>query len=586
VPVSHGTTTRRSRSYGDVMADPSARPPAAQRADGPGLPPLEAGWAALSVGRWSAARRSFTAALERERTAEALEGLSWAAWWLDDAPTVFDAREHAFRLYRQRGDGSSAARMATWMAADQLDFNGAAAVASGWLRRASRLLEPVEPGPDHGWHAFHDGYLGLLSGDGDRCLRQAARAAELGRRFQVPDLEMLGLALQGSGLVDAGAVDEGMACLDEATATALGGEALIPISSAWTCCFMVSACEAVRDYARAYQWCDRIDEFSRRYGSRYIRGLCRAGYGAVHVWRGAWEQAEVELCAAIEAYARSRPAFVPDARVRLAELRRRQGRFEEAEELLGETAGSSALSCRARVALDRGDARQAAELAERLLRSAPGSGVPGRVPALELLIRACARRHGPERAAAAADELRAIAQRIGTTPLRAASLLADGLLAAADGAHERARDLFEEALDGFLRSGAPFEAAQVRIELSSSLAALERVEAAAREASLGLEALTALGATAEAGRARRTSELLGRAHHDVGPVRSVTPREREVLQWLAEGLTNRQIAERLALSEHTIHRHITNILRKLQLPSRTAAATYAVRSGLVGRSDP
>jgi DNA-binding NarL/FixJ family response regulator len=60
----------------------------------------------------------------------------------------------------------------------------------------------------------------------------------------------------------------------------------------------------------------------------------------------------------------------------------------------------------------------------------------------------------------------------------------------------------------------------------------------------------------------------------------VTAREREVLSLLAEGLSNRQIAERLVVSEHTVHRHVTNILRKLGLPSRTAAAAYAVRAGL------
>ena len=53
-----------------------------------------------------------------------------------------------------------------------------------------------------------------------------------------------------------------------------------------------------------------------------------------------------------------------------------------------------------------------------------------------------------------------------------------------------------------------------------------------------------------------------------------------MLGLLAEGLTNRQIAERLVVSEHTVHRHVTNILRKLDLPSRTAAAAHAVRAGL------
>jgi DNA-binding NarL/FixJ family response regulator len=58
-----------------------------------------------------------------------------------------------------------------------------------------------------------------------------------------------------------------------------------------------------------------------------------------------------------------------------------------------------------------------------------------------------------------------------------------------------------------------------------------------------------------------------------------------VLEQLARGLTNRQIAEQLVVSEHTVHRHVTNLLRKLDLPSRTAAAAYAARSGLRGDTD-
>jgi hypothetical protein len=102
-----------------------------------------AGWVELQEARWDAARASFQQALATEATPEALEGLSWAAWWLDDAAAVFEARERAYGLYRKRGDGTGAARMATWLAADHLDFHGAWAVASGWLRRAHRLLDPL-----------------------------------------------------------------------------------------------------------------------------------------------------------------------------------------------------------------------------------------------------------------------------------------------------------------------------------------------------------------------------------------------------------------------------------------------------------
>lgn len=562
----------------------------ATESDGPHAVSSAAGWSALGEARWEAARDAFAAALEARETPESLEGLSWAAWWLDDASTVFDARERAFRLYRARGDAESAARMAVWLAADQLDFRGAFAVASGWFRRAHRLLDDLDPRPDHGWLAFHEGFLAFVQGDTTRSSELALRASELGRRFDVADLAMLGLALQGAVLVACAEVEEGMGCLDEATAVALHSEAAVPISRAWTCCFLVSACEAVRDYRRAFEWCDRIAEFVERYGSRYMLGFCREHYGAVHVWRGEWAEAEAALESAIDAYSLSRPAFVGGALAGLAELRRRQGRWEQAERLLDQVAGGSGLACRARLALDRGDARKAVELAERCLRQRSEPCSAQRSSALEVLVAAHGSRGDLDQARAALAELQELARIAGTLPLRAAALFADGSVAAAGGDHERARQLLEDAVDGFERSGAPFEAARARIELARSLTALRRDTEAAREAQTCLDALTRLGAEAEANRGRR---LLGaQAGHGASaeerrltaPVAVVTRREREVLRCVAEGLTNREIAERLVVSEHTIHRHITNILRKLDLPSRTAAATHAIRAGILDAS--
>jgi pimeloyl-ACP methyl ester carboxylesterase len=67
------------------------------------------------------------------------------------------------------------------------------------------------------------------------------------------------------------------------------------------------------------------------------------------------------------------------------------------------------------------------------------------------------------------------------------------------------------------------------------------------------------------------------------PARSaeeLTPREREVLGLVALGLSDPEIARRLVLSPHTVHRHVANILRKLDLNSRAAAAAHAARSGI------
>jgi DNA-binding NarL/FixJ family response regulator len=61
----------------------------------------------------------------------------------------------------------------------------------------------------------------------------------------------------------------------------------------------------------------------------------------------------------------------------------------------------------------------------------------------------------------------------------------------------------------------------------------------------------------------------------------LTPRETEVLRLVASGLSNREIAGSLVLSEHTVHRHVANILRKLAQSSRSAATAHAVRVGLI-----
>jgi DNA-binding NarL/FixJ family response regulator len=81
----------------------------------------------------------------------------------------------------------------------------------------------------------------------------------------------------------------------------------------------------------------------------------------------------------------------------------------------------------------------------------------------------------------------------------------------------------------------------------------------------------------------RTDTAAGQAEVAVsGEAASLlTPRELDVLKLVAQGLSNTDIAQRLFLSEHTIHRHLANILRKLGLSSRAAAAAWGVRTGVV-----
>jgi hypothetical protein len=245
---------------------------------------LGTGTAALARGDWENARAAFEAALGEEETAEALEGLGMAAWWLDDAATTFEARERAYRLYRERGERVAAARLARWLAWDYNAFRGEPAVANGWLQRAHRLLDGIEAGAEHGWLALREGEVALLLGnDTGKARELAVSSAELGRSLGEIDLEMVGLALEGLALVSEGRVEEGMRRLDEASAAAMAGELRDLNAVGASCCYLIFACERVRDYDRAAQWCERVKEFCRRWRIRPLFAVCRTHYAAVLV---------------------------------------------------------------------------------------------------------------------------------------------------------------------------------------------------------------------------------------------------------------------------------------------------------------
>jgi ATP/maltotriose-dependent transcriptional regulator MalT len=382
-------------------------------------------------------------------------------------------------------------------------------------------------------------------------------------------------------LASEGKVAEGIRLLDEASAAAVAGE----ISELWAvgraCCYVITACERVRDFDRASQWSERMLEFAKRWRIPHLFAVCRAHYAAVLVWRGTWVEAEAEFEAAMREFAGSRPGMGFEAVVRLAELRRRQGRLEEAGKLFREVEFHPfAQLGLAAVALDGGDAARGADLAERFLRQVGTKNPLQRVAGLELLVRALVALAEGERARAALSELQELVAKVGTDPLRACALAAEGAVAASEGDSETARLRYEDAVDMYHRSGAPFETARARIELARVLTVLGRHDEAAQQARGAHKVMRAMRAERDAAGAAGLLRELDSAEAEGAPA-ALTPRELEVLRLVAQGLSNPAIAERLVLSEHTVHRHLANILGKLDLPTRAAAAAWGARHGLV-----
>jgi DNA-binding NarL/FixJ family response regulator len=390
------------------------------------------------------------------------------------------------------------------------------------------------------------------------------RAAALGRSTSDPGLEFTGLALEGLARVSAGDVAAGMRCLDEASTAATAGEVKELHTVGVVCCWQIFACERVADYDRAAQWCARVQEFTRRWGLRPLSGICRTQYAGVLIWRGKWAEAESELASASKELEAARPGTATQPLARLGQLRLRQGRLDEAAALFAR-AGSQPLARLGQVALalERASPDDAVAEVERFL-ALPDSREPNlRAAALELAVQAHAAAGATGRARAACEELAGIAQAVATSAINAALAAAEGLVRQKTGDAEGALGCWERAVTLYEDSGAPYETARARLHLADALAATGQRAAAER-------------ATREAA---RVFEQLGAVRKRESP--SLTGRQLEIMRLVAQGLSNHEIARRLKLSDHTVKRHLANILTRLGLPTRAAAVAYAARQGLL-----
>lgn len=364
------------------------------------------------------------------------------------------------------------------------------------------------------------------------------------------------MAQLGLILVAAGDMTAGFALIDEAMAAALAGEGTALDTVVYTCCDMLNACELASDVARAAQWCAVADTFVERYGCPFLYAECRIFYGSVLTAAGRWDEAEHELDAGPRITGGACPALFDRALVRFAVLRARQGRLEDADELLGRAGG--ALDARAEeaiavaaVLLARGDAGAASGLLERRLHELATHGVWLRA-ALDVLVDAYL-------AAGDVDRADATARR-----------LADA--AATD-------DLRARATAAWAGLDLPYEPARVRTDLAGALGPSRR-DAAVDHARRALATFESLGATRDADRVAALLRSLGVTARVGAKGRGLlTGREQEVLHLVGAGLSNPEIAARLHVSRKTAAHHVSNVLAKLHLRNRAEAAAYAATAG-------
>ena len=229
------------------------------------------------------------------------------------------------------GDRLSAARLALKLADDHVG-RGLFAVAHGWFANAERLLEGQPESAEHGVLMMMRGIKALfVEGDLPGAISEFDGALELSHRLGDRDTHALALVGKGRALVKSGDVEQGLALLDEATASAVCGE-LRPFSTGLVYCVTISSCQDLGDYRRAAEWTEVANRWCDRLDVTGFPGACRIHRAEIMRMRGEWPQAEEQAIAACEELYDFDRHITAGGYYEIGEIRRRRGDFAAAME--------------------------------------------------------------------------------------------------------------------------------------------------------------------------------------------------------------------------------------------------------------
>ncbi|MFD9032172.1 response regulator transcription factor [Streptomyces sp. NPDC059567] len=530
-----------------------------------------------------------------------LDLLADAAWWAGHVDESVAARLRAHAGYVAAGDHRGAGQVAWWLHFEYRCL-GRPAAAAGWLHRSRHHLEDVPDCPEQCFLAWTDAEEAQEHHDPEAALAAARRMELLARDSGSPDLIALSRQAHAAILLANGRREEGLALLDDAMCSVTAGE-LSGMFTGWLFCLALTQCMEAADFGRAVEWTDAAMVWCEVPWSQHVRppgpggedegaaaepaapepaagspgtpdnpfrGLCRIHHVEVLDLLGAWTLAEAEAERVCSEVAVDSLDIAAGAYYAAGEIRRRQGRLDEAAVSYGHAHELGRIPqpglALLRLAQGKADAAVTGLKLALACQSDPSHDLLGKARLLAAQTEVALAVGDPDTAAEAVAELAALAAE---APLLSAMAdTASGALALAR--NESALRPLRRALAGWLALRVPYEAAQVRMLLAAADRAAGDEEAARLELAAARAAFERLGAMPDA---RRAAALLSGRHRPLPG--GLTGREAEVLRLVAEGGTNRDIAQALVISEHTVARHLNNIFAKLGVTSRTAATAYA-----------
>jgi DNA-binding CsgD family transcriptional regulator len=519
-------------------------------------------------------REAYQAFLDADRSSPLepadLERLATCAYLLGLDLEFQRLHERLHRLYVEANEPERAARCAMWLAL-RLELRGDVGQSNAWIARGQRLVEDREC-VERGYLLMAVAEQELRGGSYDAAHAAIVAAITIGDSFKDADLAAAARHIHGRLLITQGQIVAGLRRLDETMLSVVAGE-LSPIMTGLMYCSVIDACRQVYAVGRAREWTMALSRVCEEQPEMVaFTGTCLVHRAEILQFHGAWPDAMTEACRACERAERAGGKPPASARYRQAEIHRLRGEFAEAEAAYGAASqlGREPQPGLALLRLAQGRTDAACAAMQRLVSATSDRLQRAHLlPAYLEIMLALGRMDEARRACA---ELRALAQMFETDALRAMAAQAHGAIALAEGDAAAAIGPLRAAFDGWERLEAPYEAARARVLLGLACRALGDEEASGLEFGAARLAFERLGAQPDLTRlASLTAPAPAGPRHE----HPLTARERDVLRLVALGRTNKSIAAALGLSERTIDRHVSNILGKLDVPSRTAATARA-----------
>ncbi len=421
----------------------------------------------------------------------------------------------------------------------------------------------------------------MFEGDAEKACASFEQATALGERFGNTDLLACSVLSHGQALIQMQRTDEGIRLLDESMVAVTSGQ-VSPIMAGVIYCAVIITCERAYDLQRAHEWTVALDEWCRSQPELIaFRGQCLIHRSEVMQLKGDWAAARAESERACELLSGRSQALMGRAFYQQGELYRLTGEFDRADAAYRK-AGKQGFEPQPGVSLLRlaqGNLRAAVASIRRVENEAgsqqgPGAGVQ-RIKILGPFAEIMLVTGELEPARAAADELAEIARKMEAPFVTAIAAHTNGAVLLASGDAEAALVPLREAWSAWQKLDAPYEAARVRVLIGQACQQVGDNDTATLHLDAAAAVFERLGAAPDLGRLQHDTPTPG------GAVAELSKRERQVLALVASGKTNRQIAAKLGISEHTVARHLSNVFGKLGVNSRTAASAIAFQHDLV-----